>query len=308
MTLEEYNIYCQTNKNDRIRYDIEEEVSVKEFNDQLSRQSISSKNSEIVNPNYLHPSRKTSSKFAQRRPQTGFKDKSRIIGNIDNVRLLQNTIHEKKVNFNAFKTNSSIHSNIRRNSSRSGIGLSRIKPINPALKSISRKKGIRPQTAKNFYTQNIQKIRETKEKNRVHIEKEKYIKEAVIKYTDIEKPSNCIYSLTIVIENQNLDVESQPSLRIRPTSAFKSPTAISAFDKFNRDIIDHKIPMESVKRLKPKSLHISKRIQSAKRKVSPKKPTSRTRITSATHKHLPTNNFMKDGIINVKIPLGTNKL
>jgi hypothetical protein len=190
MTLEEYNVYCQNNKNDRIRYDIEDEVPVKEYNDQMSMQSLSSKNSEAIDLNYLHPSRKTSSKFAKRRPQTGVKDKSRIIGNINNVRLLQNTIHDKKVNFNEFKTNSSIHSNFRRNNSRNELGITRIKPMNPALKAISRKRGIRPQTAKNFYTQNIQKIKDNKEKNRVHIEKERYIKEAVIKYNDLEKPSN----------------------------------------------------------------------------------------------------------------------
>jgi hypothetical protein len=103
-------------------------------------------------------------------------------------------------------------------------------------------------------------------------------------------------------------IDSHPTLEIHPTSVFKSstpslPIAISAFDKFNRDIIDHKISPDSIKRLKPKSsLHPSKRIQSARRKpISSKKPSSRTRLTSAKYSSQPI--FQKDGIINVNIPV-----
>jgi hypothetical protein len=60
----------------------------------------------------------------------------------------------------------------------------------------------------------------------------------------------------------------------RPSTAYKTNTpvipeyAISAFDKFNRDIMDNKIVNEPVKRLKPKSAlaRIQKRVLSARRK------------------------------------------
>jgi hypothetical protein len=62
--------------------------------------------------------------------------------------------------------------------------------------------------------------------------------------------------------------------KFRPRTAYKTNTpvipeyAISVFDKFNRDIMDHKIVNEPVKRLKPKSslARIQKRVLSARRK------------------------------------------
>lgn len=111
---------------------------------------------------------------------------------------------------------------------------------------------------------------------------------------------------------------------MRPSTAFKKKTpvvpehTISAFDKFNREILEHKVVNEPVKRLKPKSaLGLStKRIQSARRKLVdlPTKDTFLKRVGSA--KSLKTSKAIakpiekepqymseKDSIINLNIPM-----
>jgi len=260
MTLEDYYVYCQNNNNDRVRYDKTEEILQR----QQSQSSFLSRQSEerdIV----LIPQKKSQSRFGKRRPMTGVKDKSRIIGDFEKAKMLQNTIIDKKVDFRPSRTGSSSRTILMKNASNKD--LSRINPKNPALKAITRKRGVRPQTAKNFYTQRIQKMKEAIETHRVNPESSKgsKVREAVIQYNTIGKSES--------LENSNfLSASRNPGMR--PLTAFKKGPAvplqaISAFDQFNRDIIDHKVINESVKRLKPKNAlqNHPKRVQSARRKL-----------------------------------------
>lgn len=188
MTLDEYYIYCQNNEGDKVRYnktqDKHSERTISE------KDEISTQNADI---DYLAvPNNKLiKSQFTKKRPMTGVKDKNKVIGDINKIRFLQNSIVDKKVNFNSVKSESSFHTNIQRGSTRNDIGLSRIKPVNPALKAIAKKRGVRPQTAKNYYTQNIEKIKSEKENQMVHRyldrQAQKHIKEAVIQYNNIDK-------------------------------------------------------------------------------------------------------------------------
>ena len=90
--------------------------------------------------------------------------------------------------------------------------------------------------------------------------------------------------------------------------------AISAFDQFNRDILDHKVVNESVKRLKQKCAMMknSIRVQSARRKPNSIIPKSRMgRISSAKifkttkNKKVAVQKFgnKNESIINLKISM-----
>lgn len=180
MTLDEY--YVISNQNNQVRYD----------KDQFQRNSEPSQivlqgkfiKEWLSNAKCIVPSDTESSdgnldhvgflkskfkrlKGSVSRPRTAFKDKSRIIGDFEKAKMLQNTIvGSKKVNFNAFQTESSIHSQLKRvNSSKSNFNVSR--PQTARIKSITKKQPIRPQTAKDFYTQKIEQIRMRKSKERV---------------------------------------------------------------------------------------------------------------------------------------------
>ena len=108
MTLEEYQLIWQTNQNDKIRYikptdsqDINEDGSI--------RIKDSSNFEEKIEPLIRI------SKF--KRPKTG-KDKSRIIGNVQNALILQNTIMSKKVNFQSSRSRVVLNAGMRRSSTR----------------------------------------------------------------------------------------------------------------------------------------------------------------------------------------------
>jgi hypothetical protein len=316
MTLGEYYVLCQTNQGDKIRYDKTEEgqpkdVHVADGDSQHIGEDMS------IRQDFLAPNRPISGKLFKTRPKTGRKDSSKITGNIDKIRLLQNTIVEKKVNFNSFRSETSINTNLRRNSSKPELQISRIKRSNPALKAISKKRGVRPQTAKNYYTENIQKIRKEIDSRRTTLMKgmeNKPIKEAVIQYNEVkvqeyaDSRSNFHTGYNIIEpEGANVLNASKSARGLRPASAFKSKApivpqhAISAFDKFNREILDHKVANESVKRLQPKSALLNqKRIQSARRKNASPAATgtlARQRVGSA--KMLKSSTPLKANGINV---------
>lgn len=105
-----------------------------------------------------NPKRPATSTGFRSRPQTGRKEKSKIFGDFTKVRLLQDPIVDKKVNFNSSQSQASLHTNLN-NKSRRNLELSRMKPVNPAFKALKTKKGERPQTAKNYYSQNMDKIK-----------------------------------------------------------------------------------------------------------------------------------------------------
>lgn len=131
-----------------------------------------------------------------------------------------------------------------------------------------------------------------------------------------------IHYSTLVSENKSrLLNASRSSKTLRPSTAFKQrgpiipSQAVSAFDKFNRDIINNKIPNESVKRLQPKSALLKqKRVMSARKKLAEKQlkgPVTRQRVPSAKQLPFTTSKTkesfgqhygkQKDEIMNIKI-------
>ena len=128
-------------------------------------------------------------------------------------------------------------------------------------------------------------------------------------------------------EDHNFLGVNKSRSQFRPKSAAKPgksipQQAISAFDQFNRDILDHKVSNESVKRLKPKFALSRTRIQSAnKRAPVPFKSTGKFTSANSSVKNSgkktlrPGTAFKKsskkaflerveqNGIINVNIPM-----
>lgn len=159
-----------------------------------------------------------------------------------------------------------------------------------------------------------------------------FIKEAVLKYNDFEAPTfqgkvklQCLDFKEK--ENPNFLMANQSRSHLRPTSAVRPGSAIpqqaiSTFDQFNRDILDHKIANESVKRLKPKLAVSKTRVHSANRKMHLTKaknarvPSGNLKVKNNVKKmQRPTTAFRtsskmgfterveRDAIINVKIPM-----
>ena len=107
----------------------------------------------------------------------------------------------------------------------------------------------------------------------------------------------------------------RPSTAINRNGPVIPEHAISAFDQFNRDILDNKVANESVKRLKPKSSFMKSqmRVQSARRKANAAAPLPRMGKRVQSAKSLKTANAnkavlskfgqTKDGILNLKIKI-----
>ena len=101
----------------------------------------------------------------KKRPLTAVKDMSRITGDFEKAKMLQNTIvdNSKRVNFNSqYQTETSMRSQMRRSSR-----MNSSRPQTARIKSITNAKGVRPQTAKNYYTQNINKNLKKQNENRL---------------------------------------------------------------------------------------------------------------------------------------------
>ena len=204
MTLEEYYIYSQNNQNDKVRYEKSNGSKESKITTNQNKDSDiqSSKSEQFLNPNkgnMLNVPKGTNGSSFKTRPKTGKQTGVRMLGDFTKVKLLQDEKVDKKVNFNASNRNSSIHSHLIRTSKfyilkgcNLALDVSRINPQNPAFTALAKKRGVRPKTAKNFYTQNQRKIKENKEslmvKNTILKGKEnKMIKNAVIKYNELEK-------------------------------------------------------------------------------------------------------------------------
>lgn len=128
------------------------------------------------------------------RPQTGI-ERSRIIGDIAKFYTIQDPNKDKKVNFNSSRSEATLLTGFKRDNKH--MDLSKVKP---ALKTTEKKRGVRPQTAKNYYTQNIEKFKKEADANRDQLFKPrnlKSIREAVIKYNGIDTNSKVILSLLI---------------------------------------------------------------------------------------------------------------
>lgn len=201
MTLEEYYIYSQNNENDRVRYDKTGTHSQSQISQIQEDGDNSESLSNVFNPkegNLLDiPQKGKSGSGFRPRPKTAKKLTARITGDLNKVRLLQDEPVDKKVNFETTRKNSSIYSNRPGSSKRSFMNhrsihnsnLSRISKVNPALKAINQKRGVRPQTAKNYYTANINKIRQKSLRKNTVFQKRKNpnIKTAVIQYNEMQE-------------------------------------------------------------------------------------------------------------------------
>jgi hypothetical protein len=125
--------------------------------------------------------------LTKRRPQTGVQ-RSKIIGDVSKFYQIQDPTKDKKVNFNGSRSEATFLSAFKRDSKMTN--LSRIVSSNPALKTIAKTKAVRPQTAKNYYNQNIEKLKREAKANRDQLFKPKnthQVREAVITYNEIEK-------------------------------------------------------------------------------------------------------------------------
>ncbi|CAI2387903.1 unnamed protein product [Moneuplotes crassus] len=269
MTLEQYYIYCQNNENDRIRYDKTGSNSHSKI-PEVREGSSTCENIENIfipkNGNFLEVPKAGTGLTKKKRPKTGRKFIPKITGDFTKAKILQNEPADKKVDFDASRKNSTLNSGRFGASRRSVLNaksihnsnLSRISKQNPALKSIAMKKGVRPQTAKNYYTQNIKKIQNN-------------IKNLGVKNL-LHKPLNSHQIKEAVIKYKNVDEQAQHvpgGSKTHSKSPFLSNPAISAFDQFNRDLLTH-IPSTTLNpSSKPPRIRSAKRpkIQSSKAKI-----------------------------------------
>ncbi|CAI2359537.1 unnamed protein product [Moneuplotes crassus] len=295
MTLNDYYILCQNNNADKVRYEKTGNDSQSKIPGDKGEDFISQASDSIFNPkegNLLDVQKLRASSTSKKRPKTGRKLITKITGNLAKAKILQEEVVEKRVNFNASKKNSTIFTNRPGSSKKSfyspksihNSNLSRISKHHPALKSRNMRMGVRPQTARNYYTDNIKKITENKNHMRVKNlfqkrKHEKPIKEAVIKYNEMENQENS--------DAHNFLSGSRAHSRMRPgTAVHKGPIipehVVSAFDQFNRDILDHKVPNESVKRINLKSTFMkTSRVHSARRNPNGTIPKPRIRPVSS---------------------------